>query len=92
VTDIFKMQTEFHGYVMSIVGRFDCLCIAVLLTHRIIALAYSVWHHKTSHARHNIIQTLELGLNLERLGLTGEDRLLITSVGVRAWVPIKQVD
>ncbi|KAH6951456.1 hypothetical protein DER45DRAFT_648343 [Fusarium avenaceum] len=89
-----KMRMQIHGYAMSVVGWFDYLCIAVLLTHTVIALAHSIWiiwHRRTSDAWENITEMMALGLNSERPDLTGEDGLSNTSAGIRTWVPTQQV-
>ncbi|KAH7184831.1 uncharacterized protein B0J16DRAFT_398325, partial [Fusarium flagelliforme] len=88
------MQMELHGYAMSAESWFDFFCIAVLLTHTVIALSHSVWvvwHRRTSDAWENITEVLTLGLNSDRPGETGEDGLENTSAGIRTWVPTNQI-
>ena len=88
------MQMELHGYAMSAESWFDFFCIAVLLTHTIIALSHSVWvawHRRTSDVWENMTELFTLGLNSDRPGQTGEHGLENTSAGIRTWVPIKQV-
>ena len=88
------MQMELHGYAMSAESWFDFFCIAVLLTHTIIALSHSVWvvwHRRTSDAWENMTEVFTLGLNSDRPGQTGEHGLENTSAGIRTWVPTKQV-
>ncbi|KAH8894664.1 hypothetical protein GQ53DRAFT_643452 [Thozetella sp. PMI_491] len=56
-------RARFTGYVLSSTGWFDYLCIVVLLTHSVLALAHTlfvVWRGETSGAWDTILELITL--------------------------------
>jgi hypothetical protein len=78
------MRAYFTGYAMAATGWFDYFCIAILLTHALIALAHTiwvVWHGQTSGAWDSIPELIALS---QKSPSPPDPILSNTSTGIRS--------
>jgi hypothetical protein len=86
----FTMQANYHGFVMAAQGWFDWFCVAVLITHGLLALGHTVWvvwHGTTGEAWDTITELTAFAMISPR----PRESLANTAAGVRKFATVGQM-